>query len=435
MSRNNSKKGKIGFYEVAAIGIGGMVGGGIFAVLGLAVKLGRGGTPIAFAIAGIVALLTSYSYARLSVSYPSEGGTVQFLVKGLGGGVFTGGLNVLLWVSYIVMLALYSYAFGGYAASFFPEGSQMIMRHVFTSAVLVGFTLLNSLGAKLVGEAEKYIVIIKLTILIAFIGVGSINISMARLEPAAWSGFPTLLAGGMIIFLGYEGFELMANAAKDTKNAEKNLPRAFLSAVTFVVVLYIAISFVTVGNLPVNQIISAKDYALAAAAEPVMGQIGFIVIAIAALLSTSSAINATLYSTARVSYIIAKDGELPKVMEKKIWSKPLEGLFITTAFGLLVANLLDVSSISVMGSAGFLLIFTMVNFVNFKMYKTTKSNRWISLTGAIVCLVAFAALIWHGESNLMDMYVLMGMIGGSFLIEIVYRTFTKRGEIKESAKN
>ncbi len=431
MSKKSQQgEGKMGFGEVVSIGIGGMVGGGIFAVLGLAVKLGRGGTPIAFAIAGIIALLTSYSYARLSVTFPSKGGTVKFLVKGLGGGVFTGGLNVLLWVSYVVMLALYSYAFGGYAASFFPEGSQMIMRHVFISAVIVGFTLLNSMGAKLVGEAEKWIVGIKLTILLAFIGVGSINISMPRLEPSAWSGFPTLLAGGMIIFLGYEGFELMANAAKDTKNAKKNLPRAFLFAVSFVVVLYIAISFVTVGNLPVNQIVSAKDYALAAAAEPVMGQLGFIIIAIAALLSTSSAINATLYSTARVSYIVAKDGELPEIMEKKIWKKPLEGLFITAGLSLLLANILDVSSISVMGSAGFLLIFTAVNYVNFKMHKQTDSNRWISLIGAAVCLVAFAALIWHGESDIMDLYVLAAMIGGSFLFEVLYRTFTGRKAIE-----
>jgi len=422
--------GKMGFGEVVAIGIGGMVGGGIFAVLGLAVKLGQGGTPIAFAIAGIVALLTSYSYARLSVSFPSQGGTVKFLVKGLGGGIFTGGLNVLLWVSYVVMLALYSYAFGGYAASFFPEGSQMIWHHVFISAVIVGFTLLNSMGAKLVGEAEKWIVGIKLTILIAFVGIGSMNISMSRLEPSAWSGFPTLLAGGMIIFLGYEGFELMANAAKDMKNAKKNLPRAFISSVAFVVLLYIAISFVTVGNLPVNEIISAKDYALAEAAEPVMGNIGFIVIAIAALLSTSSAINATLYSTARVSYIVAKDGELPEVMEKKIWKKPLEGLFITAGLSLLLANILDVSSISVMGSAGFLLIFTAVNYVNFRKHEQTDSNRWISLIGTIVCLVAFAALIWHGESDMTDIYVLAAMIGGSFLFEALYRTLSGRKAIE-----
>ena len=423
---SGDSKASLSFLSVTAIGIGGMVGGGIFAVLGLAVKLGHGGTPVAFAIAGLVALVTAYSYARLSVTFPSEGGTVEFLVKGFGTGVFTGGLNVLLWISYIIMLALYSYAFGGYAASFFPEPSQLLWRHVFISLVMIIFAALNSLGSKLVGEAEELIVGVKLTILLGFIGVGAMNLDFARLQPNNWTSLPSLLAGGMIIFLGYEGFELMANAAEDTKNPHKNLPRAFFSAVGFVVILYISISFVTVANLPVAKIVSAKDYALAAAAEPVMGQLGFTIIAIAALLSTSSAINATLYSTSRVSYIIAKEGELPEVLEKKIWNQPLEGLFITAGLGLLVANTLDISSISIMGSAGFLLVFTAVNAANLRLHEKTDSKWWVSAIGVLICAMAFVTLVLHGESNPVDLAVLGGMIGGSFLIEAVYRSLTGR---------
>src|SRR5665648_41466 len=90
-----AKKGPLGLLSVISIGVGGMVGGGIFAVLGLAVQLSRGGTYIAFALAGIVALITSYSYAKLSVTYPSQGGTVEFLDQAFGPGLITGGLNVL----------------------------------------------------------------------------------------------------------------------------------------------------------------------------------------------------------------------------------------------------------------------------------------------------------------------------------------------------
>ena len=113
--------GKIGFWEVVAIGVGGMVGGGIFAVLGLAVQLAHGGTPVAFAVAGAVALLTAYSYAKLSVAYPSRGGTVIFLDRAFGAGMITGSLNVLLWLSYVVMLSLYALAFGGYGATLSRE--------------------------------------------------------------------------------------------------------------------------------------------------------------------------------------------------------------------------------------------------------------------------------------------------------------------------
>ena len=103
---------KIGLLEAVSIGIGGMVGGGIFAVLGLAVSLAKGATSAAFLIAGALALITAYSYSRLSVAYPDKGGTVRFVNEGFGRTVFSGGINNLLWISYIIMLAHYASAFG-----------------------------------------------------------------------------------------------------------------------------------------------------------------------------------------------------------------------------------------------------------------------------------------------------------------------------------
>ena len=127
---NKAGDGKLGLVAVVAIGVGGMVGGGIFAVLGLAVQLAHGGTAVAFALAGVVALLTAYSYAKLSVAYPSRGGTVTFLDRAFGAGMFTGSLNLLLWLSYVVMLSLYALAFGSYGATFLPEAWQGIGKHV-----------------------------------------------------------------------------------------------------------------------------------------------------------------------------------------------------------------------------------------------------------------------------------------------------------------
>jgi hypothetical protein len=114
----------------------------------------------------------------------------------------------------------------------------------------------------------------------------------------------------MIIFLAYEGFELIANTAADVRDPNRTLPRAYYSAVGFVILLYVMVAAVTVGNLPVAQIVAAKDYALAEAAKPFLGSFGYLLITVAALLSTLSAINATLYGAARLSYTIAKDGEL-----------------------------------------------------------------------------------------------------------------------------
>ena len=422
-----NKEKSLSYWSVVSIGIGGMVGGGIFAVLGLAVQLGAGGTPVAFTLAGFIALITSYSYARLSVTYPSQGGTVEFLNQGFGSGLFTGGMNVLLWISYIVMLSLYSYAFGSYGASFFPVYEQILWKHIFITLVILVFTSLNVLGTTFVGKTEEWIVGIKVSILLFFITVGLWSVNLQRVQLNTWTSFPELITGGMIIFLAYEGFELIANAAHDVKNPTKNLPRAFYTAVLFVIGLYILISFVTVGNLNVSDIIAAKDYALAESAKPFLGYGGFILIAIAALLSTSSAINATLYGTAKVSYIIAKDGELPKILDKKVWNRPIEGLIITMIITLIIANLFDLSSISLMGSAGFLLIFTVVNIANIRLYKKTKSRRWISIVGAIACFSAFCFLIVERSlSSPLNIVILIVMIGSSFAIEVLYKRITGR---------
>jgi amino acid transporter len=421
------ERNKMGFWGIVSIGIGGMVGGGIFAVLGLAVQLAHGGTPIAFLGAGLVALLTSYSYAKLSVAYPSEGGTVEFLNQAFGEGMLTGSLNVLLWISYIVMLSLYSYAFGSYGASFFSGALQPIMKHIFISGIIVLLTLLNALGSTLVGEAEEWIVGLKVSILILFIAVGFWRISAANIEPGQWTPLPHLLAGGMIIFLAYEGFELIANSAGDVKNPSKILPKAFYTSVIFVIVLYVLVSAVTVGNLPVNQIVAAKDYALAEAAKPFLGPFGFTLIAIAALLSTGSAINATLYGTARVSYIIAKDGELPEVLERKIWKRPMEGLLITAGLALVSSNLFNLSSISLMGSAGFLLIFGAVNLANAKLSPHTKGKCGLSYIGMIACLGALVTLLWQRAATAPEeLLIFAAILALSIGIEAIYRAITGR---------
>lgn len=404
-----------------------MVGGGIFAVLGLSVELTHGGAPIAFLIAGIVALVTSYSYARLSVTYPSQGGTVAFLDRAFGAGLLTGSANILLWISYMVMLSLYAYAFGSYGASFFPPASQPFWKHILITGSVASITVLNLLNSRLVGKAEDWIVLLKLLILSLFIGVGIWGVDTTKLVPSTWSSPLQLVAGGMIIFLAYEGFELIANTAQDVRDATKTLPRAFYSSVGFVIVLYVLVAVVTVGTLPVNKIVDAKDYALAEAARPALGQIGFILIAIAAMLSTASAINATIYGAARLSYVIAKDGELPKTLETKIWGKPIEGLLITAGVTLLIANLADLSSMSTMGSAGFLLIFSAVNGANVILANETRSKRLLSLIGAGLCLGALGCLIWQTAiSSPGHLWLLFAIVGAAFFIEITFRLVTGR---------
>lgn len=417
---------KIGLKEAISIGIGGMVGGGIFAVLGLAVALAKGGTPVSFLIAGLIALITSYSYVKLSLKYPDRGGTVKFINQGFGVGVFSGGINNLLWISYIIMLALYASAFGSYAPNLFDlTNNKTLDTHIYASAIVILATAINYYSIAVVGKIESYAVIIKLVILLSFVGFGLYgligNPHLEQLSPEHWESSFKLLTAGMVIFVAYEGFELIANAAPDIEKPEKNIPRAYFWSVIFVIFLYIIIAIITVGSLDFNDIATAQDYVLAEAAKPMLGKVGFTIITVAALISTFSAINASLYGGSRVSYEIAEDDELPSQFTCQLWNQPI-GLFITAILTLVLVNTLQLESISTAGSVGFLLIFAIVNFAGFKLAKDTDSKKSIPLIGAILCFLAMIALlVQHYSASKMDVYIALGIIAFSFLIEVVYK--------------
>lgn len=420
---------KISLKDAISIGIGGMVGGGIFAVLGLAVSLAKGGTPIAFLFAGIIALLTAYSYAKLSKKFPENGGTVRFVHQQYGNGIFAGSINNLLWVSYIVMLALYASAFGSYGAELINiTGDKAMDVRICQTGIIIMALAINYLSVSLVSRIESVAVIIKLLILIAFIGIGFYGFSLhpenlSQLSPANWESPFLLLSGGMVIFVAYEGFELIANSISDLKDREKNTEKAYFGAVGFVVVLYVLIAIVTVGSLPFEKIASAKDYVLAEAAQPTLGQIGFTIITITALISTFSAINATILGSGRVNYDIAEDDELPKYFCHKFWGKPI-GFLITAILSIILVNLFNLESISTAGSAGFLLIFCLVNFIGFKKYKELGSKKWIHALASGFCLVAFFTLIGQQFStNKIGVAVSLGIIVFCFVMEWLYKTF------------
>ncbi len=417
---------KIGLKEAISIGIGGMVGGGIFAVLGLAVSLAKGGTPVAFLFAGILALITSYSYVKLSTSFPDRGGTVKFINKGFGKNVFSGGMNNLLWLSYIIMLSLYSSAFASYAPNLLEiTHNKSIDFHIYASGIVILATTINYYSIAVVGKIESWAVIIKLIILIGFIGIGAYglmgNPNVAQLAVANWETPVKLFAGGMVIFVAYEGFELIANAAPDIIHPEKNIPRAYYYSVFFVVILYIIIAIVTIGSLPFSKIAAAQDYVLAEAAKPMLGQTGFSIITIAALISTFSAINASLYGGSKVNYEIAEDDELPHHFLAKLWNQPI-GLMITAVATLILVNTLDLESISTAGSVGFLLIFGIVNLAGLKLYKEAKGNRVIPLSGCLLCAIALVILIHQQyKTNLEGVIAAVSIILFCLFTEWLYK--------------
>jgi hypothetical protein len=425
-ANSHRPKRSLGLASTVSIGIGGMVGGGIFAVLGLSIELARGAAPIAFLIAGGVAFLTATSYARLSVAYPSRGGTVTFLNETFGSGIFVGGLNVLLWLSYVVMISLYAAAFAGYADSLLPGHPSALVDHLLLSGIIIVIAILNIARASVVGRAEEWIVAAKVVILLLVVAAAFHGVHPSHLSPRAWPNSLAIVGGGMVIFVAYEGFELISNAAEDVRNPRRTLPLALYVSVGFTIALYVLVSIVTVGTLTITQVRGASSYVLAEAARPSLGQFGFVLVAIAALLSTTSAINATLYGTARLSWTIARSGELPEAFDKKVWDRPVEGLLVTTVLTLVVANAFNLNSIALTGSAAFLIIFTAVNIAAARLAKRT-TQRILAVTSAVACAVSLVALIAEERSrNLWGVVIVGGLVSGSFALEALYRKVTHR---------
>jgi uncharacterized protein len=427
---SSSNKKKLGTFSTLSIGIGGMVGGGIFAVTGLTVDVTKGAAPIAFLISGIVALLTSYSYLKLTLRFPGEGGTVEFLNRAFGGGIITGAANILLILSYVVLLAVYAYAFGSYGSGFFPEPDRALWFHVLISAVIIGLVIVNVFGTDLVIRSENAFNAIKMLLLAAFIIGGLLTpMEWERLGPENYVTPMGLIAGAMLIFLNYEGFELIANASADVADPKRSLPIAYIGGVLIVIVIYVFIVTVVVGHLDFAQVAKVSNHVLSATASTFMGRAGYIAIVIAALLATSSAINATFFGTGRLTYIIARTGELPSELERTMRGQHLEGTLISAVLALLIANFVPLEAIATMGSAGFLILFMAVNIANLRLARETQSRAWLSALAALstaFALVVLCVKVDENPATRNHLWILFGMIAVSFVIEVVYRGITGR---------
>lgn len=419
--------GRIGLVAAVSIGIGGMVGAGIFSILGVVAHAAGNAMWLAFAIGGVVALLSTYSYAKLGATFPSAGGATHFLVKSFGDGVLAGGLNLFMWAGYIISLALYATAFGGYAATFVTTAPSALLLKSLAVASVVLLTLVNAFGATLMGRWETVIVAVKVAILVLFAAVGLCFIRPGYLSPELWPETKSVLFGAGVLFIGYEGFGLITNAAADMRDPRKLLPRALYTSVILVIALYLAVSLTVTGNLSDYEIEQAKDYALAEAAKPFLGQFGFRLIAIAALFSTASAINATLFGSANVCYMIARDGELPVGLSRTEWKDATGGLLLTAALVVVVMLIFDLSGIAMMGSAAFLLIYAAVNAGHLRVRDQTGASAIIVWLSLLTCLAMFAILcVYTYQEQPRAIAALILIAAASFAAEWAYRRWTGR---------
>jgi amino acid transporter len=413
--------------RAAALGIGSMVGAGIFALLGQVGAVAGGSVWIAFVIGGIVALLNGYSYGRLGARFPSAGGPVDYLTRGYGEGVFSGGLSLFYYVSGVIGMAMVARAFGSYAATLFGlSTTSTLVTGTFSAAVVVGLTVLNAAGSGSVGKAELAIVTAKLFILSLFVvgGAFGVSASLLRDEVAMSSSLP---AAAGFAFFAYTGFGVITNAAAEMPDPSRDLPRALMIAIGIVIVLYVAISLVAFGSLSVDEIVNDKDTALAVAAEPMFGKAGFTIMAIAALFSTASAINASLFGSTNISYVLGKNGELPDEFDRRSWHGAPEGLFITAAAVLVFATVLDLSQVASLGGLAALLVYLAVAWGHLRLRHETGARGW-PLALAIVATAGTTAAFVIRMAADQPLILALGVIivAAAFGIEILLQHRTGR---------
>jgi amino acid transporter len=420
--------GSIGLWEAVAMAVGTMIGASIFSIFGVGAELAKNDLPIAFLLSGSYALIVAYSYAKLAPCIISNAGPIAFILKGFGDNIFTGMLSVLMWLTYVVSVALFARGFAGYALPLMGLQNTSIGTAIAATGVVLLFTVLNFFGSRAVGKTELYIVIVKVGILAAFVASGAMTLQRAWIRPSLDSAHVNgLLHASVIFFLSYMGFGLITNASEHIRHAQRNVPRAIYISVAIVIAVYVSVSLVAIGNLTIPQLTAAKENALAIAAKPFLGNTGFLLISIGALFSISSALNATLYGGANVSYALAKEGELPAFFERKVWFRSVEGLYITAALSTALAILVNVGGIAALNSTIFTAIYIFVLISHYRLAGGVGGSRRLILINIAVISGVFCLLIYYQwQTNRMVLFVTIGVFAGALILEAAFRYLGKR---------
>ena len=425
----HTSKKPIGFWSAVSMGVGAMVGAGIFALLGEASTISGSAVYLSFILGGIIALFSGYSLGKLGARYPSSGGIVEYLSQAYGTGFFTGTMSIMLYIAAVVSLSLIAKAFGNYAATFLPANASPLWHYFFSIGIVIFFVIINLEGAKDVAILERATVAIKFAVLSGLSIAGIAYLKPDLLSPSHYPASSNIFFSLAITFFAYEGFRVITNTAEDMPDPSKTLPRAMMASILFVMALYVAVSFAVFGNLPAEKVIAAKDYALAQAALPIFGQSGFVVVAIAALISTASSINANLYAVTNVTYQLAKDGELPAAFGKPI-AHSKEGLLISGVLIIILSILFDLSEIATIGSISILFVHTATHIGHLKIISQTGASRLLILLAAVFSFLAMIlALIYASKASGHIIGILAGFVAIAGITEVVLQKIAKR-EVK-----
>ncbi len=439
MTMHRIRNRSLGLPELVAIALGGMVGGGIFTVLGVSVSLIGNLTPLAILIGGIIALLAAYSYVKLGLYYKDEGATFTFFKKTYPRSHFAASaIGWFVIFGYISTLALYAYTFSSYAISSFAFAQNIWIRKAVAIGILGIFTAVNTWSVNGLGKIEDMLVYTKMVIIVGIsvvlMNFGAPNMSNVISSLSADmhnAGVLNVLVVASITFVAFEGFQLVINAMKEMRRPEKNIPRAIYLSVTLAIVIYLVISIGAVLAIPARDIIANKEFALAAGAGQVLGNFGTELVILGAILATSSAIGGTLFGSPRQMAAVAEDDYLPRVLTKRRKNIPVNAIVTMAVISSLLILVGGLELILEFGSITFLLISLLMAIANNKLRRETKSSRVVTLL-AIITLAVGGGLILYYEFTY-EFKQMIAIVAMYILLTIGALVFAKRKEKKEQA--
>lgn len=395
--RRQAPKEYLSLWSVIALGIGSMVGAGIFALMGQATLMAGKNVYWSFILGGIAALLSGYTYAKLGSRYPGSGGIMDYFNVAFKHKTLSGALTLIYLGTLVITVALVAKSFGAYASRLFLPGGVVT---VYSTALFSGMAILllgalNMGGVKAVGKSEVVLVTFKLLILTVLMLASFGSSVPVGADSIPIKGLDGVLGSVGLTFFAFSGYGMMANTAGNLKNPAKTLPKAIFMAISLVLVLYLILSYVVLTNVPITSLESHSETAVAQAAYPVLGVWGFIAVSVAALVATASAINATMFSMLDISKGLARDGQLGAIFKRPFWGSGTEGFFYLLLGILVLTNAFNLVAIANLAGACFLISYLAVFAAHWRLRKETEGNGWLIIIGAFLMLFILSAFFYQ----------------------------------------
>ena len=378
----------LGIRQAAFIGVGSMVGAGIFSLLGAAGAVAGAAVWISFLLAGLVAGLQGYSFAKFGGRFPSAGGLLEYVRRGYGDGHTTGITAWLVLATNAIVTAMVAISFGSYASSALTDSNATWIK-IFAVLLICVMSLLNVLGSKAVANAQTVVVVVVIGSLTVFAVSTLTNLHPHLLAPSDYPSAKDIISSVALTFFAFLGFGVITFTAKDLPNPRRQLPRAMFLALGIATVIYVAVSIGVFGTLTVEKVIESGGTALAVAAQPVLGRAGYWLMTVTALFATSGATNAGLFPAGGLCEEMAALGQFPPTLGRRLGGRAPMGLLLTAVIAIVLAAGFDLDAVASIGSAVALVVFTLISIGHLRVRGETGAQAWLLILAVCATTIVF----------------------------------------------